>query len=176
MMQIIKPNSLNQVDEHKVSVFLAGSIEMGTAEDWQTKVQEALKDLDITIYNPRRDDWDSSWVQSKDNEQFRAQVEWELHKLYNADIILMYFSPETKSPISLLELGLFSKKNMIVVCPEGFWRKGNVDIVCETYDIAQADSIESAIEMIKTSHSHYMNVMEDALNTFNKRYIKSYVD
>ena len=48
----------------------------------------------------------------------------------------MYFDPETKSPISLLELGLFANSGKIhVICPEGFWRKGNVDIVCDEYNI-----------------------------------------
>jgi hypothetical protein len=48
----------------------------------------------------------------------------------------MYFDPNTKSPISLLELGLFaSSKKLIVCCPDGFWRKGNVRIVCELYNI-----------------------------------------
>ena len=61
-----------------------------------------------------------------------GQVEWELEGLELCDIIIMYFDSNTKSPISLLELGLFAhKKKMIVFCPNGFWRKGNVDVVCK---------------------------------------------
>ena len=46
-----------------ITVFLAGSIEMGKAVDWQTQIENELKDkLDgdtvVTLYNPRRDDWD----------------------------------------------------------------------------------------------------------------------
>jgi len=37
------------------NVFLAGSIEMGAAPDWQADVENQLADLDIAIYNPRRD-------------------------------------------------------------------------------------------------------------------------
>lgn len=62
----------------KHMIFLAGSIEMGKAIDWQTKVTEALKNHDITILNPRRDDWDSSWKPTIDDPKFREQVEWEL--------------------------------------------------------------------------------------------------
>jgi len=63
-----------------------------------------------------------------------------------ADTILLYFDPKTKSPISLLELGLFAKSGkMMVCCPEGFWRKGNVDIVCERYRIPQFESLEELI-------------------------------
>ncbi len=116
-------------------IFLAGSIEMGAAEDWQERLTQNISDLPITILNPRRDDWDSSWEQKKDNPQFRKQVEWELNALDHSHVIALYFDPNTMSPISLLELGLFIYADPIVYCPEGFWRKGNVDIVCERFGI-----------------------------------------
>lgn len=132
------------------SVFLAGSIEMGKAVDWQTSITTMLEKLNVTVLNPRRDDWDSSWVQSKDNPQFREQVLWELNALNRADVIVMYFDPATKSPISLLELGLFAASSkLIVICPEGFWRKGNVDIVCERYDVMQVETLEQAIAIVQ---------------------------
>lgn len=132
------------------SVFLAGSIEMGKAENWQDRVTEALKDLNVLILNPRRDDWDSSWEQKKENKKFREQVEWELEALEVADVIVMYFDPKTMSPISLLELGIHSQSDkLIVYCPEGFWRKGNVDIVCEIYGIKQVNSFEELIKETK---------------------------
>lgn len=132
------------------SVFLAGSIEMGKAVDWQTKVTNALSDLNVWVLNPRRDDWDSSWEQKKENAQFREQVEWELNALDHARVIAMYFDPATMSPISLLELGLFARfATIIVCCPEGFWRKGNVDIVCERYGIKQVDTIEALITAVR---------------------------
>jgi hypothetical protein len=151
-MKVFKPNDLYQeVPENVVSVFLAGSIEMGTAEDWQSKVQEQLKYNDIVIFNPRRDDWDSSWVQEQSNPQFNHQVNWEMDKLEDADIIFMYFSPETKSPISLLELGLHANdRKLIVCCPEGFWRKGNVDIVCTRNNIQCFTNIDDAIGALRT--------------------------
>lgn len=149
-MKVIKaPNSF--AEEKRFSIFLAGSIEMGQAEDWQSKVQDMLKDQDCLILNPRRDDWDSSWAQSKDNPHFREQVEWELDALEHAELILMYFDPNTRSPITLLELGLFaSSKKMVVCCPEGFWRKGNVDIVCERYGIVQVETLEELFGFVRT--------------------------
>lgn len=134
-----------------ITIFLAGSIEMGTAENWQKKVKDLLnyKSANFQILNPRRDDWDSSWVQDKNNFQFRQQVEWELDGLEKADKIIMYFDPKTKSPISLLELGLFARSGkLIVICPDGYWRKGNVDIVCEKYGVEQAKSLEDAIKFL----------------------------
>ena len=104
------------------SVFLAGSIEMGLAGDWQAEVIAALADLEIVILNPRRTDWDASWQQSIDDPRFREQVEWEIAAQESADLIAMFFAPETRAPITLLELGLFANSGkQIVCCPEGYW-------------------------------------------------------
>ena len=124
--------------EHCVKpwLFLAGSIEMGTAEPWQGEVVSALPKINGTILNPRRDDWDSSWEQSITNSQFYQQVIWELDAMEWADLIVMYFSPGTKSPITLLELGLFAASGKLAICcPDGFWRKGNVEIVGRRYGV-----------------------------------------
>ncbi len=103
------------------SVFLAGSIEMGQAEDWQCTVERALSDLDVLILNPRRDAWDSTWVQSLANVEFREQVEWELAAQEGAALIAMYFAPSTRAPITLLELGLCARGGKVIVCcPDGF--------------------------------------------------------
>lgn len=129
-----------------VKVFLAGSIEMGDAPDWRSEVVNALSPFNVTLLDPWRDDWDNSWEQSIEDERFREQVDWELAALEAADVVLMYFAPGTMAPISLLEFGLFVRSGkLIVCCPEGFWRKGNVDIVCRRYGITQVDSIEEAI-------------------------------
>ena len=152
-MRVVKAPGKLPVNE--ISVFLAGSIEIGKAVDWQTRVTEALKDINCVVLNPRRDDWDSSWEQKITNSQFREQVEWELSALERADYVVFYFDPATMSPISLLELGLHAKNagiypapQVIVCCPEGFWRKGNVDIVCQRYGVKQVDTIEQLISVI----------------------------
>jgi hypothetical protein len=131
-------------------VFLAGSIEMGKAENWQKRLEDEIGDAEVLIMNPRRDDWDSSWKQEKTNEKFRQQVEWELEAQEEADLIVMYFQPGTQSPITLLELGLFKDRNLVVCCPEGFWRKGNVDITCEKYGINQVDTLQELIDVAVT--------------------------
>ncbi len=137
-----------------VSIFLAGSIEMGKAVDWQKEVISELEKsgLLLDIFNPRRDDWDSSWGQTIKDEKFREQVEWELYGIDLADIILMYFAPGTMSPISLLELGLILGKypdKLVVVCPEGFYRKGNVDITCKKYGVQVHTTLDDALKVIK---------------------------
>lgn len=161
MREIKAPNEFREDNTEKstLKIFLAGSIEMGKAKNWQEKVKEQIADMEIygewsqkkeiKILNPRRDDWDSSWEQSIHNSQFREQVEWELRAMEAADIILLWFEPDTKSPISLLELGLFANsEKMAVYCPEGFWRKGNVDVVCEKYGIPHFETEKDFIDFM----------------------------
>ncbi|WP_264553099.1 nucleoside 2-deoxyribosyltransferase domain-containing protein [Flavobacterium sp. N2038] len=99
------------------------------------------------IFNPRRSEWDSSWSQTIENIHFKEQVSWELHALERADIIIMYFAENTMSPISLLEFGLYAQSNkMMVVVEENFWRKGNIDIVCERYAVEQFKTLEELVQ------------------------------
>ncbi len=145
---ITAPEDVTNIKDY--SVFLAGSIEGDTAQKWQDKVIKALEGDQVTLLNPRRLNWDTSWKQEITNPQFNEQVTWELDALEQCDLIVMYFDKGTKSPISLLELGLFAKSGkLIVCCPEGFWRKGNVDIVCKRYGVQQVDRLEELIEVIK---------------------------
>ena len=136
----------------RFSLFLAGSIEMGTAEKWQDKVVATLSDFDIDIFNPRRDDWDFSWEQVKENKHFKEQVCWELNNIEAADHVLFYLDPVTKSPVTMLELGLVlatrGSGKVTVCCPPGFWRKGNVDIVCNRYNVLVHGSLDSALEEV----------------------------
>ena len=67
-----------------------------------------------------------------------------------ADVIAMYFDPNTQAPISLLELGMFAPSGkMVVCCPEGFWKRGNVQIVCKKYGINLVESLEELIDEVK---------------------------
>lgn len=156
-MNVIKPDTIEKqatympTSKYSPAIFLAGSIEMGKAEDWQSQVQTELSDIDVTIFNPRRDDWDSSWIQRETNPEFNHQVNWELDHLERSDIIFMYFAPDTMSPISLLELGMFAdSRKMIICCPTNFWRRGNVEIVCSRFGIPLFNELNDAIASLKS--------------------------
>lgn len=137
-------------DINRKSVFLAGSIDMGTAIDWQADLTKALSDLEIKIYNPRRPNWDTTWKQDIDFAPFRQQVEWELGSLERVDVIAMYLPETSKAPISLLELGLFaSSGRLIVACPKKFWRQGNVEIVCKRYNVPLVETVEKLEELVR---------------------------
>ncbi len=149
-MRLIKPPTQLKWPDTTKALFLAGSIEMGKAEDWQTAVTHALQNHNITILNPRRDEWDSSWEQSIHNPQFREQVEWELEAQEKCDLIAMYFAPETQAPITLLELGLFAQSNKILVaCPDGYWRKGNIEVVCARYNIPLYENLTQLVTAVR---------------------------
>ncbi|RBQ08674.1 nucleoside 2-deoxyribosyltransferase domain-containing protein [Pedobacter miscanthi] len=144
MKTILPPQVITPSD---VSVFLAGTIDMGNSADWQQKfinqanVEENLKD--VIVFNPRRASWDHSWTQSIENIQFSEQVNWELDAMENADVILLFLEGNSKSPISMMELGLFADSGKLIVCCEdGFWRKGNVDIVCKRKGIDQYQTLD----------------------------------
>lgn len=134
------------------SVFLAGSIEQGTAANWQDQLTLKLLarfNTDLTILNPRRDHWDDTWEQRADNPSFADQVHWELDAIAGCDLVLMYFDKRTRSPVTLLELGLIAGQwadNIVVCCPEGFWRKGNVDIVCRRFGVDMAHDLDEMVE------------------------------
>jgi len=50
-------------------------------------------------------------------------------------------------PLSLLEFGLYAQsKKMKVIVEEGFWRKGNIDIVCERYAVEQFKTLDELIQ------------------------------
>lgn len=133
------------------SIFEAGSIDQGSAEDWQSKITDALDGIPCVVLNPRRDDWDSTWKQDIKNDKFREQVEWELDGMESATYIAMCLTKDSKAPISLLELGLHAAGGkMMVFCPEGFYRKGNVDIVCKRYHVPVYDDFEEfTAEMVR---------------------------
>jgi hypothetical protein len=62
----------------------------------------------------------------------------------------MYFAPGTQAPITLLELGLVAPSGKLIVsCPDGFWRKGNVEIVCARFGVPVVDELEEAIELTR---------------------------
>lgn len=148
-MKIIKaPHTIRRVTN---GVFLAGSIEMGKAENWQDAIANLCESVDVTFFNPRRDDWDSSWVQSIHDDNFREQVQWELKALDRADKIVFYFDPNTQSPITLMELGYVTRypEKVCVCCPDGFWRKGNVEIMCDRFKIPMVDDIHGLVKFIK---------------------------
>ena len=140
MSQIILPNDIyndgpNYPEKPIIKIFLAGTIDNGNSYDWQYEMiinLSELEDYNFKIYNPRRVNWNPHCSDS----DLKYQIKWELEHLDESDIIIMYLDDESKSPISLLELGLYAQsKKLFVICGKDFYRKMNVFITCQKYDI-----------------------------------------
>lgn len=158
---VTSPEALPTLHD-KPRIFLGGSIDMGTAPNWQKAVIDSLRGEDIVILNPRRADWNRAWKPEADNPQFRQQVEWELDALESSDIIILYFSPGSMSPVSLLEMGLHARSGkLIVLCPPGFWRKGNVDITSQKYAVELVSDLPGLIEATRQRLRRLANLGRD---------------
>lgn len=137
------PNVDESTRNDVIRVFLGGTIDNGDSEDWQHELIKRLKEsedmlaYDVHVYNPRREDWrdDQGWM--------NGQVTWELSHQEKADIIVMNILADSKSPISLLELGLNAKDDkMVVFCTDKFYRFNNVAITCDRYNVPLIKSNE----------------------------------
>lgn len=141
---IYAPNPI-KVKEGPRKIFLAGTIDNGDSKNWQEEVCALLKGRnDIVVFNPRRIPW------SSDND-IEEQIRWELMRLEESDLILMNILPNSKSPITLLEMGLFARSGKLkVFCNNEFYRFDNVRITCETYKVQLFTDVD-VIDYIKTS-------------------------
>jgi len=116
--------SPNEYEGDEISIFLAGGIT--NCLDWQKELADKLKDLSITILNPRRKIF-SSLNLGVEEEQV---VKWEFDHIRKASAVSFWFSKETLNPITLLELGSqlsLNKKLFIGIDPD-YQKKDNVII------------------------------------------------
>ena len=152
------PMNIAKRDMLKKHVFLAGSIGgnvelTSLCKDWQSEMTEFFTSLGYGVFNPRRDDFDLSCKQEFSNGEFFQQVMWELNALDIADIILFYIDPTTIAPITLYEFGRYSTSGKCyMVCPDGFFRKGNIDIACHKDNIPLFDTLDNFTEFFKIYH------------------------
>ncbi|WZH47346.1 uncharacterized protein QYS62_008490 [Fusarium acuminatum] len=122
------------LDMQKTSIFLAG-ITTNTGEpDWRETLTNALQDRPVTILNPNRPDWDSTWKESFSDSRWEEQIRWELDMQETANILVFMFHRATEAPISLMELGLAVKTKKVIVCAHDDYKKrGNVEAVCSRF-------------------------------------------
>ncbi|KAK3984915.1 hypothetical protein QBC44DRAFT_336091 [Cladorrhinum sp. PSN332] len=120
------------------SIFLAGTTTPTDGPDWRETLAKAISDLPVTvtIFDPTRSDWDSSWEEDITFPKFKEQVDWELDMQEQADLVVFYFGPNTKAPISLLELGLAARSGKVIVgCHKKYEKRGNVQVIAERFHL-----------------------------------------
>lgn len=107
-------------------IFLAGGIT--GVEEWQMRVAQKLRDLDVIVLNPRRASFNAN-----DPAAAPAQIAWEYAALQSSDLTLFWF-PDcdpavTVQPIALYELGyaLGQGRPLVLGASPGYPRR--LDIV-----------------------------------------------
>jgi hypothetical protein len=155
--RLVTSPQVNFRDDGYTTLFLAGTIDNGTSVDWQKKVANELQNEKVTIFNPRRESWNAAPTQ----EDLEFQIEWELERIEMCEFVLMHLEDDSKSPVSLLELGLLlatpdfepqyaaSRKKLIVSCSPKFYRYTNVARTCERYDTIIFHSLDDAIDVTR---------------------------
>lgn len=121
MNKLIAAPDNTEVPGTAKTLFLAGAIDQGSAEPWQTELFNALPSvLKVTCFNPRREDFDTA--------NLEQQIDWELTKIAQSDIVAFYIPADAKAPITLLELGLVLgvKIPCVIFCDKDFYRFQNV--------------------------------------------------
>ena len=132
-------------EKNKSYYFLAGSMDFNSGDSWREKVVNELKES-VCIFDPTR-------IEHNDfsDAQMKEHIEWELDALALSDRILLNLLPSSKSPISLVELGLYVESaKLIVVCPESFYQRRYIETICNKYDTVLFDNLDEGIEYIKT--------------------------
>lgn len=107
-----------------ISLFLAGGIT--NCPDWQSEVKDTLKYKNLTLIDPRRNNWEIDNPVMEFN-----QISWEFKHLELADAIMFWFPCETLCPITLYELGFWNSKGtkkLFVGCHPDYKRKSDVKI------------------------------------------------
>lgn len=131
------------------SIFLAGTTSKTGEPDWRETLTQALAEYPITIFNPKRDDWDSTWKEDFSDARWAEQVQWELEMQDGADIVVVFFHGISPAPISLLELGLSARSGKAIACAmDGYSKKGNVEAVCRRYKatfVTTEDELKDAV-------------------------------
>ena len=81
---------------------------------------------------------------------FEHQVNWELEHLETADLIIMNILASSKSPITLLEMGLFMRSGKLrVICEPGFYRYDNVRLTCARYGVPLYQNMDDFLKTMR---------------------------
>lgn len=94
------------------TLYLAGPFEdgdggEGAPRSWRDEVIDACADLDITIVDPRRADWDSLEVDSPGR---RGAFDWQCASATDADVVVVWVPEGRRAPSALMILGHLAAK------------------------------------------------------------------
>lgn len=141
------------------SVFLAGGIT--NCKEWQKAVIEELEFENISIFNPRQENFDIT-----DKSASYKQIVWEFECLEKMDIFSMYFcNDNSDQPICMYELGRNIcrmqnrfpsdwEKRIVISVEDGYRRKADVLI-----QVALATKNKVFVENNATPYLHSLYII-----------------
>lgn len=140
-------------------IFLAGSIDLAAERHWRLETIDYIKATwfdspdnkdNITIYSPRRED--GIWSFEMENEQ----ATWDMSMLSMVDYIILNFTGDTLSPVSLLEFGLLvNNPKLYLSIDSSYKRKQIVELYNTYYGVNKLfDNVSDSVYAI---HNHWYN-------------------
>lgn len=139
-MVLSSHDDISQIPRDKEYIFLAGSMVTEPEVNWRQTVvnnlQESYHFLDPT--NPNHN--------SLGDVEMREHIKWEFNGLRIADYIILNFLPDSLSPISMVELGMYiATRKLIVVCPKEFYKWRYIDTLCKEYNTPIFNQLEDVL-------------------------------
>jgi len=144
-MLFTSKNTLPINKDNLRSIFLAGSMDHRQEHSWRDEIIGEFGSHHI---------FDPTHAQHDDlsNAELKHHIMWELEAMQQSDFILLNFLKDSKSPISLVELGLYAQSGkLIVVCPQEFYKHNYVHILCEKYSTPIFNTLKEAKTLLKNS-------------------------
>lgn len=148
-MKIITPSDAIP-KEFSNSIFLAGSMDT----EWRKELIKTLKKTkqyeNVVVYDPTVKDWKSIGEEKITNELYIKQCNWEHDAMDKAGVIVVNFTKDSDSSISMLDMGLYTLKNKIIVCcPDEFRKSGYIHFICKRYGLKLVKSFDIVLENLK---------------------------
>ena len=128
---------IHSLDYTRHRVYFSGAM---TGEDWQSKFTTKLEDLRVDVFCPR---YPSSHTVPAPDGLF----EWEIDHMSIANVIAFNFISNEDCSSALIALGMYARTDRIIVCcDDEFYKKGDIDALCDREDIPQVDSLDLLIK------------------------------
>jgi len=150
MQYVEAPDMWPEADEDDyVKLFLAGGIT--NCPNWQKEMAEKLRDTELVILNPRREDFPIH-----DPNAAQAQIEWEFNALRAAEAIQFWFPKETLCPIVLYELGTWSMANKKIFVGTDLGYKRIQDVIIQTQLVRPEVLVTNSLSMLATQIKEWL--------------------
>lgn len=141
---------INAMGRESRIFLLAGASEADGGSRWQETVAAFISKVGHIALSTRSRETPTG-MPTFENPHFFQARSWELDALDLAEFVIFHLDSISRSPEGILELGYAAAKfpqKVCVICPEGFWCKGLVDLLCYREDLMKYKSVEEMLDAI----------------------------